>query len=128
MALTTNRGQENGERNELGVISNPNLCPLRHSIEWFLSFQLRQLPLARLVCSYLDSVSLVPLVNKSLLYLGVRDFYIRYTSPSPQLIDKMFQHIVGSQKMVDESELKKYDKVLSLFCCYEKQCQSHLKH
>lgn len=90
-------------------IVRPNLNPYQG---WSEVNLLRKGAKARFLRFCLDSVALMPLVNRSLLFRALSNSYNRCIEPSQKPIDKKFQSIVHYEKEAVLSEQEKYEIVL----------------
>lgn len=93
----------------LGKIVRPNLNPYQG---WAEANRLRKGVKARFLRFCLDSVALMPLVNKSLLFRALSNSYNRCIEPSRKPVDKKFQSIVHSEKEAVLFGQEKYGTVL----------------
>lgn len=123
----TNKGQEDKEcsvdkglrefncnKNEKIRVHNlrPNLNPYSNYQNWVEANRLKKGAKARFLRFCLDSVALVPLVNRSLLFRALSNSYNRCIEPFQKPFDKKFQHTEDFQRKVDGFKPKKYETKL----------------
>ncbi len=96
----------------LDKIVRPNLNPYSGSNHWVQVERLKKGAKARFLRFCLDSVALMPLVNRSLLFRALSNYYNRCIEPSQTQADKKFQSIVHFEKEAVVSEQEKYGTVL----------------
>ncbi len=90
-------------------IVRPNLNPYQG---WSEANRLRKGVKARFLRFCLDSVALMPLVNRSPLFRALSNSYNRCIEPSQKPVDKKFQSIAHSEKEVVLYGLEMYGTTL----------------